>query len=205
MRSRAYISYSLMCQRGVVLIVTLIVLVVMTLGAIALMRSVDTSNLIAGNLAFRQSAVLSGDAGLEAAINWLEVNAVTVTNAAALANNALADGYFASWGAQRGPTGIQTWQDYWDASFPLAGIRTLATDASGNTVSLAIQRMCPNPGPLPDGPAQSGCAYTKSTACGGGSRSSPIQFFCYLTHYRITARVVGPRNTVSFVQVVVAL
>ena len=39
-------------QSGVVLFISLIILVAMSLAGIALIRSVDTSNLIAGNLAF---------------------------------------------------------------------------------------------------------------------------------------------------------
>ena len=43
----------------------------MSLAGIALIRSVDTSNLIAGNLAFRQGATIAGDWGLETARTWL--------------------------------------------------------------------------------------------------------------------------------------
>jgi flagellin-like protein len=46
-------------ERGVVLIIALIVLVAMTLVAIGTLRSVDTSNVVAGNLGFKQ-ATLNG-------------------------------------------------------------------------------------------------------------------------------------------------
>ena len=42
-------------QRGVVLFIALIALVAMSLAAVALVRSVDTATIIAGNLAFKQS------------------------------------------------------------------------------------------------------------------------------------------------------
>jgi Tfp pilus assembly protein PilX len=61
-------------QSGVVLIIALIVLVAMTLAALALVRSVDTNNLIAGNMAFQQAAKHSADAGVEAAATWLKAN-----------------------------------------------------------------------------------------------------------------------------------
>jgi Tfp pilus assembly protein PilX len=51
-------------QQGVVLFIALIVLVAMSLAGIALMRSVDTNVLIAGNLAFRQGATMAGDWGI---------------------------------------------------------------------------------------------------------------------------------------------
>src|SRR6185295_17298658 len=58
-------------QRGVVLFIALIVLVAMTLAGIAMMRSVDTNNLIAGNLAFKNAASSAGDAAIEVARNWV--------------------------------------------------------------------------------------------------------------------------------------
>lgn len=184
-------------QRGVVLIITMIMLVIMTLGAIALVRSIDTTNLIAGNLAFKQSATLSGELGLEAATTWLEANRTSL-NA-----NVAADGYFASWGTTTGPGG-QDWQSYWNT---LGQSKTLPIDAAGNSAAYLIQRMCPTVGILNNGPAAAGCVYTRSTACGGNSKTagSASITYCYVTHYRITVRIVGPRNTVSFIQAVVAL
>jgi len=67
-------------QRGVVLIIALIVLVAMTLAGIALVRSVDTSNIIAGNMAFQQSATHLGDVGAETAIAWLRANPILLSN-----------------------------------------------------------------------------------------------------------------------------
>ena len=52
-------------EQGVVLFIALIVLVAMSLAGIALMRSVDTGILIAGNLGFRQNATHVGDLGIE--------------------------------------------------------------------------------------------------------------------------------------------
>ena len=58
-------------EKGVVLFIALIALVVMSLAAVALIRSVDTNTLIAGNLGFKQSATVSADSGVETAITWL--------------------------------------------------------------------------------------------------------------------------------------
>jgi type IV pilus assembly protein PilX len=51
-------------QRGVVLLVTLIVLVAMMLAGIGMIRSVDTGTLIAGNVAFREATVQAGERGM---------------------------------------------------------------------------------------------------------------------------------------------
>ena len=81
-------------QGGAVLFFALIALVVMTLAAIALVRSVDTASLISGNLAFKQSAASSGDNGIEAAMAVLALPPNPVnTN---LNVNAPASGYYNS-------------------------------------------------------------------------------------------------------------
>ncbi|MEJ7807583.1 MAG: hypothetical protein WKG03_16870, partial [Telluria sp.] len=54
-------------QRGVVLLMALIALVALTLAGLAMVRSVDTGNVIAGNMAFRQAAMQQVDVGIEAA------------------------------------------------------------------------------------------------------------------------------------------
>src|SRR4030081_2226215 len=54
-------------QRGVVLFVALIVMVALSLAAIALVRSVDTTNTVIGNLAFRQASILPANLAIEEA------------------------------------------------------------------------------------------------------------------------------------------
>ena len=60
-------------QRGVVLFIALIVLVAMSLAGIAIMRSVDTGNLIAGNVAFQQGTLASADRGIDDAYNTARI------------------------------------------------------------------------------------------------------------------------------------
>ncbi len=55
-------------QRGVVLLITLIVLVAMMLAGIGMMRSVDTTTMIAGNVAFREATLAAGEKGMNMAI-----------------------------------------------------------------------------------------------------------------------------------------
>lgn len=185
-------------QRGVVLLITLIVLVAMTLAAIALMRSVDTTNVIAGNLAFRQSASLDGDTGTEAAIAWLEQH-----NTSALFTASVADGYSPN---HQDPNPGQTWDQWWTAVALGRGVKTLATDsATGNTVSYAIERMCTLAGdPITPG---TNCAQTTVTVSTGCSQTAGTQCLQTSTqiYYRITSRTAGPRNTVSYIQAVIAL
>lgn len=58
-------------QRGVVLLIALIVLVAMMLAGLGMMRSIDTTTMIAGNVAYRQATLQAGDSGLTKAYNDL--------------------------------------------------------------------------------------------------------------------------------------
>lgn len=189
-------------QRGVVLMMALIVLVAMTLAGIALVRSVDTSNVIAGNLAFQQAATNSGDAGTETAALWLQSNSGGVT----LHNHIYAQGYAASF--QPPPAIGQSWDAYWRAVLvPTGQVVTLTPDAAGNTVAYAIQRLCNTAGDPTSTPSP-GCAVTQSSAASGtSSKTAGTVALLYSSqiYYRITTRIAGPRNTVSYIQTIVAL
>jgi Tfp pilus assembly protein PilX len=188
----------------------LIVLVAMTLAGIALVRSVDTSIIIAGNLAFKQAATNAGDAGSGAAVNWLQnTNAID----GALDASILAQGYSANCildtpGACGPNFGLnQTWDDYW--RIVIAGGAqpvTLPTDAAGNTAAYFIHRLCRLAGAR--SVPQTDCAEPPAAAnMAASSRTSDTVALQYNAQvfYRITTRITGPRNTVSFVQTIVAL
>lgn len=59
-------------QGGAALFIALIALLAMTFAGLALIRSMDTAGLIAGNFSFRQAALSVSDLGLEGALGALE-------------------------------------------------------------------------------------------------------------------------------------
>jgi len=61
-------------QRGVVLFIALIAMVVMSLAGVALIRAVDTSGSAAGNIAFREASVTAVNYAIEQAVDWLYVS-----------------------------------------------------------------------------------------------------------------------------------
>lgn len=198
-------------QSGVVLIIALIVLVAMTLAAIAMVRSVDTNNLIAGNLAFQQSATHSADSGIEAAVTWLNSQGA-VASGVALEQPLSTAGYNAAGsapGASPDPTTSppQTWDSFWPTiasrAFPNPGA-TVAVDGAGNVVHYVIDRLCQNTGPKTGGascvssPEVTVTPANQKTIGAGLNGSSSV-------FYRITVRVDGPKNTVSYVQSFVAM
>jgi Tfp pilus assembly protein PilX len=182
-------------QNGIALFIALIALVAMTLAAIGLMRSVDTANLIAGNIAFKQSATIGGDAGTEAAITWLS------NNASALTSNNTTNAGFGYFATKNDPTD-NNWPAYFDTLKTAGTVATLGIDdATGNTVSYVIHRMCAAAGD--PALAANGCVSTTTTApdCScHGTTCEPISCSGLQVYYRITARIDGPRNTTSYIQ-----
>ena len=77
-------------QRGMSIIFALLALLAMSLGAVALVRSIDGGTLVLGNLGFKQEATASTDRGTQAAIEWL------TTNAASLDSHNTDNGYYAT-------------------------------------------------------------------------------------------------------------
>lgn len=171
-------------QQGVVLFIALIVLVAMTLAGLGMMRSVDTNNLIAGNLAFKNAAASAGDAAIEAARAWL----TTKTPGQLEADQG---GYFANW---QPSFDVSTFD--WLASSTLVG-----TDSYGNTIYYVAHRMCNESGKSIDA---TDCVKVATVSVGstkGGSSygSSPLSGTS-LVFYRITAKIEGPKFTNSYLQ-----
>jgi Tfp pilus assembly protein PilX len=197
-------------QGGAILFIALIVLVAMTLAGIAMMRSVDTSLGIAGNMAFRQSSLQGTDKGVQAAVSWLATNSTGTT----LQTTNSAIGYFSAKPASE-PEGHWFNSSNWNQSVTVPNEfgQVGAPDAAGNIVRYVIHRMC-NCGDVAynevcagGGNNSCGLYYPSSGGAAGGSMSvgSPVFVGIPQIYYRITTRVDGPRNTVSVTQVTVLI
>jgi type IV pilus assembly protein PilX len=197
-------------QRGVVMLMALIVLVVMTLAGIALMRSMDTSNLIAGNMAFKQAATQASDIGVESAITWLQ----TANAAGGLDNDIAAQGYLSK--SLNNADKTYALPDLWK-NLEQSGVCHLTaggggcinapeTNANGNQVSYAVQRLCAIPNKAAN---TAGCAVVAGAVVSSGNNEGAGEETLsggFLTvYYRIIVRVLGPRNAVSYVQTIVSL
>jgi len=211
-------------QRGVVLFFTLIALLAMSLAAVALIRSVDTSSMIAGNLAFKQSATNAGDAGIEAAVAWLattdagttlpvvsdpthpfnltclEVRPAGTSNPTdpGCANADLTPGYYSNVDPNLSLTNGLVWND---VNSVLVG-----TDDTGNEIRYVIQRMCRDAN-TPLNLTQ--CLYSGASEDKNGQAIPLAQDICQgagcpkagqIPQIRITARVQGVKNAVSYIQ-----
>ena len=212
-------------QRGVVLLITLIILVAMTLAGIGMMRSVDTGSVIAGNLAFRQETLHASDAGTSAGFNAL-MSVANSSNAADKSildfnNGQLCPGGATAAGCAGGTINLPGYSsspllacevtracllatDYtwWTVAANWNGAPTVTVnDANGNpiaTVSYLIHRMCQAPGLDPGAAGQLCQTLTQpETGC---SKTQLLPCTSTSIFYRITSRSVGPRNTVTYAQ-----
>jgi Tfp pilus assembly protein PilX len=187
-------------QQGVVLLIALIILVAMTLAGIAMVRSVDTGNIISGNLAFKQSSLAATDRGIQEAFVWLG------NNSTVLANSDLSNGYFSSISGDFTGFGETDWDN----------AKTVGSaDAAGNTVEYVIHRLCTQPDTEYNG-SNAGVANECSTSEASSpasnaavGSSAQIGASVYNTspmvYYRITSRVKGPRNAMSITQATVMI
>lgn len=182
-------------QRGVVLIVALVVLVVMSLAGLLMFRATGTGVEVAGNIGFKQNATSVGDLGVEEGRAWLMGH---TTNTSPLEADDAAQGYYATWKSDFDPIAFD-----WDANSK-ASANALTDDGTGNRVRYVIHRLCSVPGPS-NAPGQQ-CAVPDNGsplgAGGGGASGTPFAGLAGQPYYRITARVDGPRSTVSYVQVI---
>jgi len=187
-------------QRGVVLMIALIMLVAMSLAGVALMRSVETAVIVAGNFAFKEAGVQVADKGVQAAANWLSQ---PTTAGAVLYNDIPSQGYYSSLPVDEDVTkyfDINTWAG---AVLMNSGV----PDASGNIVRYVVHRLCTQPSLAWDDPLnECGKQSTIASSEGGSKRRDAVKFEGPpLLYYRVTTRVDGPRNTVTVIQTSLAV
>ena len=190
-------------QSGVALIMVLIMLGAMMIAGVALIRVVDSANMISGNFAFRQATLNIADLGVEAAVAELKD----------IRTNSSEAPY---------PPGCSTFCRYFPArsvgstmldprGLPILGsvdgTATQVINWSGNDVNAApfgysvryvIDRQC-KVAPVTDAVNQ---CINYAPQSGGSKKSGATVFSSSsVIYYRVSIQVSGPRNTQSHVQV----
>jgi len=196
-------------QRGVVLFVALIGMVVLSLAAVALLRSVDSGTSIAGNLAFKQATIGPVNYAIEQA-NYALFDAPAASRITDPWNHAAAFNYYANLQPGESASGIPAGLYGPSYTYP-AGFNTYTypSASGGYEVRWIIERMCqgaaPLPGPYTGDPLTNdglqACDVMVPKVSSGrttmkliGIPVNPIPL------YRVTVRVDGPSNTVTYAQ-----
>lgn len=171
-------------ERGVVLFIALIVLVVMSLIGISMIRQGSSSQMIVGNLAFKEGAEAAADFGVESARQWL--TALSTTGSVLESNNTtkyIANGLTASFD----PTTDITFK-----------VTSDELDRLKYDVFYVIHRLCDKTGSITAN--NNLCILYSETSSKEGVDYGNAPVAGFMPYYRVTVRVTGPRNTRSYVQ-----
>ncbi len=208
-------------QRGVSLIFALIALVVISLAAVALVRSVDTTSLVIGNLGFKQDATSAASQAAESAVAYLNAN-VGVT----LQTDQSASGYYASsrdsldvtgQGSTSNTRAVVDWTGSGNcALYPASSFGTcvapsaeISLNGGANKARYVITRLCSAEG----APSAVDCAVPTGSALTGGGNKGVQDYkagkaqalVTNSQYYRIVVRSTSARGTVSFTETMVQL
>lgn len=209
-------------QSGIVLFFALLALAVMSIASVALIRSVDTNALLSGNLVFRQSANTTTNVALE---GITETIAKSVSLTASTANHPTL-GYYANCSQFDTQPDLQacdgnrltmvTWDGSNSALVPTQTdgndeIRN-GVDRQGNQIRYVVERMCNyTQAELDAGSAVSDasrCMMASSPSngqkCSHNANNRELFRQCVTSSdsplYRVTLRITGPKNTVTYMQ-----
>ncbi|MCK6395071.1 hypothetical protein [Zoogloea sp.] len=202
-------------QHGVVLAVVLVVLVVMMLGSVSLLNSVDTSALLSGNIGFKRDSINSAGRGLNKAFETMKSANFrsyqdSIVGCPPPANTGTACSAAGEWAKlnfyprmlesdENGIPLIIKNKTQFDAMFKIAPLILTEVgpnkNKDGNEVRFLIERMCEAYGPS----NKVSCVLSTDSPLGGdgwaekpGSTASPL--------YRVTVRTDGVRNSQTYAQ-----
>lgn len=196
-------------QRGAVLLMSLIVLVVLLISAVALVRSFDTSLFQSGNIAFKRDLVNQGERVVPTVLTAFDTGALST--AEARGNHLPASNYSATIlpsNAQGVPVTLLDAGSF-DGSYGTGN--NIVVSGQGVTIRYVIDRMCSTTGldaalgsgtciVVDAGAPMGGSSHkwgekAELPGAGGAAGAMPQQVV-----YRISIRVDGPRNTQAFLQ-----
>ncbi len=195
-------------QRGIVLIFALITLVILLIGAVAISRSINASQFAIGNIGFKRDLTNQGERALQIALD-----AVRTGGALAVVTARNTDLQSANYKATLLPTNAQGIPNALLSDTDFAAVGVTSNDITitdmGVKIRYVIDRMATATGNC----STSICTMANQTVFGGGSsewinsqtnsgaaNNANPSAVPQQPIYRITLRVTGVRNTLSFFQ-----
>jgi len=194
-------------ERGVVLFIALIAMVVLSLAGVALIRSVDTTGSVAGNIAFREATLIAVNRSIEKAVDAIYISK-TIADPE---HDDLVHNYFAKLQvgekSNGAPAVIAGTYATMTGAYPFGAADTYPTTTA--EVRWVIERVCDPATPIPGAPGALTFAQKlqycdelapklsqgKTSTKLGGIQLSPFPL------YRVTVRVDLPgTNTATTVQ-----
>ena len=196
-------------QRGIVLLFTMIALVLMLIAVAASIRSVHTSTMVVGNLAFRRDLTNRAELAVAKAKAALDIGGALNSETARSADDVAAHYAASRLASPAGGMGVPAVLVS-NAAYDAAGYSCMsgsgsalpdcsAPDADGILIRWVIDRQCVA-GTVSF--ATSACAYLESDNDKGGSMHQATRKPRGTDRglFRISVRVTGPRNTEAYIQ-----
>ncbi len=207
MKSLTATSANSRTQRGVVIIFGLIALVIMLIGAVAMVRSMNSSLANAGNLGFKRDLTNQGERAMAEVLAQMDGGALgteVVRQAHNQARNYRATQFVGNQVTAQGlPLALVD-----NAAFALVGTaaRDIAIADMGVTVRYVVDRLCQAEGVA----VAESCTMADSTVSNSANSSDPLTAehgseggagaVPQQVVYRLSIRVDGPRQTQAFFQ-----
>jgi type IV pilus assembly protein PilX len=171
-------------QAGSSLIIVVIALTLLLIISIAYIRSSNVASLVAGNFAFKTAATQAADIGIEQAFNALK----SLTSP----DTSIANQYYATAQAvdNNGLPSNVNWAQVPSSTFQLYKVQYI------------LERLCT--GNLPVANVSTQCALASPPDNGSNKIGTPTYKNTAEIYYRVTVRVTGPKNTLSFIQAILS-
>jgi type IV pilus assembly protein PilX len=191
-------------QRGVVLIFSLLVLLIMAIGAVAILRSTNTSLLSSGNLAFHRDLVNQAEQAVATVMTEFKTGGPPLSGETTTVS-LIAANYSAvtlATNAQGVPLALLG-NDATFAAVGTPGLTPAGNDLPGRTsdvkIRYVIDRLCTAVPPTVIA-SISTCVQSTGLPTGGTANRNTAVAPPSATVYRISVRVDGPRLTQAFLQ-----
>lgn len=171
-------------QTGASLITVIVIVLVLLIGAIAVLQSVESTSMVAGNMAFREATKQASDIAISQAVD--DINSLSNPD------TAVDNKYFPLRQAETGEVpNTVNWGN-------------VAKTTVGNyDVQYVIERMCT--GTLPVSSVSQCLTQVgyNTTGNGSGMNSQATSLATTDIIYRVTIKTTGPKNTEAYTQVLV--
>jgi Tfp pilus assembly protein PilX len=170
-------------QKGSALVLVMIVVLVLMMGALAAVKSTETTALMSGNSAFREATKQAADVGVTAGFAFIK-------NLSAV-DTAVANVYFP----------LRQAEDTY--GMPVVDWTKIASTMSQNyTVQYVTERLCS--GGLPVADVVNQCVTDSAPAAGSKKLGSASYEALATIVYRVTVRTTGPKNAESYTQALIS-
>lgn len=195
-------------QAGIVIIMTLIALVILLITGVALIRSVDSTLNIAGNISFKRDLVNQADLGIAAAMTSMTSSAGALYSDDVRAADLFSANYSATKldSNNQGIPLVLINSSTFSSKGMNAALDITPTDAASNsmqvTIRYVIDRQCSASGTFTTIKYTS-CAYVPSGGLSGDSTQDAFDNNAGTSDraiYRISVKVTGPHNTETYAQ-----